>query len=316
MRSTDMKDEMKDDEILKRYLLGGLEEEQADDLERRLLEDGDLFELAEAVEGDLLAAAARGDLSAAERGHVLWRLAASPAGRTRLALARGLTSLGRERVPAEVVAFRLLARPAVRAAAVAASLVIAAGGFWLATQTVMPGPGTGANMIARGLPARPAPVMPEVHRKPVAPPLERIAGQTPAPAMPPSRQEGTARETSVRPEPAPLLLQLALTAVRSAGGGIPRLEIPPETREIELQLPLTPGEPSTSFAAILRNASTQEEIRREERIAVREVDGRRIITFSVPSTDLDPGIYEIEVRGIGPEGDELLGRPMFEVASS
>src|SRR5215211_3520558 len=101
MRSTDMKDEMKDDEILRRYLLGGLEEEQADDLERRLLEDGELFELAEAVEGDLLAAAARGDLPPAERGHVLRRLAASPEGRTRLALARGLTSLGRARVPAE-----------------------------------------------------------------------------------------------------------------------------------------------------------------------------------------------------------------------
>jgi len=314
-----MKDEMKDDEILKSYLLGGLDEEQADDLERRLLEDGDLFELAEAVEGDLLAAAAHGDLSPAERGRVLRRLAASPEGRTRLALARALTSLSREKVPAEVLAFRLLARPGARAAAVAASLAIAAGGFWLATQTVMPGPGTGANMIARGLPAQPVPARQEVRPEPAAPPLDRIAGQTPAPATPPSMKEGIAprQEPAGRPEPAPLLLQLALTTVRSAGGDIPRLEIPPETRQVEIQLPLSPGEPSTSFAAILRNASTQEEIRREERIGAREVDGRRVIAFSLPSTDLDPGIYEIEVRGIGgPEGDDLLGRPMFEVASN
>jgi len=316
MRSTNMDNAMKDDEILRRYLLGGLDEEQADDLERRLLEDGELFELAEAVEGDLLAAAVHEGLPSAERGRVLRRLAASPEGRARLALARGLTSLSREKVSAEVLAFRLLAQPWVRAAAVAASLAISAGGLWLATQTAMPGPETGANMIARGLPAKPVPAMPRVRPEPVAPPQDRIAG--PASAIPPSTKEGIApqREPVGGPEPAPLLLQLALTNLRSAGGDVPRLEIPPETRQVEIQLPLVPGEPSTSFAAILRNASTQEEIRREERIAAREVDGRRIIAFSVPSTDLAPGIYEIEVRGIGPDEDELLGRPMFEVASN
>jgi hypothetical protein len=307
---------MKDDESLRSYLLGALDEKQVDELEQRLLAEGELFLLAEAMEGDLLAAAARGDLSSPERGRVLRRLAASPGGRARYALAHGLTSIGRE-VSAEVLVFRLLARPEVRAAAVAATLVFTAGGFWLATQTAMPGPGSGANMIARARPAASAPEIPAQQQMrpspampPAMPPGEQIAEQAPAPVAPPP----AGHEPSIRPEPAPLILQLALTTVRSAGGDLPRLEIRPETRQIEIRLPLMHGEPSTAFAAILRNASTDEEIWREERMAASEVDGRRVLVLSVPATALAPGIYQVEVRA--PEGDELLGQPTFEVAST
>ncbi|HYU32725.1 MAG TPA: hypothetical protein VEW48_11225 [Thermoanaerobaculia bacterium] len=136
MRSNELtNDEMTDDEILlKRYLLGGLDEEQAENIERRLFEDDALFELSEAMEGDLMAAAVRGELPRAERGRLLRRLRASPGGRARLALVRGLVEAGREPVSAEVVVFQLLSRPEVRAAAVAASLFFVTGGLWVATQ--------------------------------------------------------------------------------------------------------------------------------------------------------------------------------------
>jgi len=252
---------MRDDEILRQYLLGTLNEEQVDEIERRLLADGELFELAEAVEGDLLAAAARGDLSPAERGRVLRRLAASPAGRDRLALARGLASLGREPVSAEVVVFQLLRRPGVPAAAMAASLAFVAGGLWVATQFPILVPGT---------------------RHEIRSPVKAV-------------------------------FSLALSTVRSSGGGLPRLEISQGTSQVEIRLPLDQGERSTSFAATLQNASTGEQIRREERIAAKSVDGERTIVLSVPSAELSPGKYEIEIRG---EDNELLGRPMFEVAST
>jgi hypothetical protein len=314
MRSNDMKTDTKDDEILRQYLLGALNEGQADELERRLFAEEELFELAEAVEGDLLMAAARGDLSSAERGRVLRRLAASPEGRARLALIKGLTSLGREQasVPAEVLVFQLLARPGVRAAAVAATLAFVAGGSWLASRTAMP---HGANMIARGLPAAPAPGIPRP--APAEPPVDRIAEQAPAPVppVPPEDRAAPGREPSARPEPAPLILELALSVVRS-GNDRSRLEIPPGAGQVEIRLRLDREEPYTIFSAILQSASTGEEIRREERIAAREVDGLRAIVFSVPSTELDPGFYQVEVHGIAPEGDEFLGRPMFEVVST
>jgi hypothetical protein len=262
---------MKDHEILKQYLLGTLDEEQADNLEQRLLLESDLFELAEAVEGDLLAAAARRELAPAERGRVLRRLASSPQGRARYALVRGLVSHRKEKVSAEILAFQLLSRPGFRAAAMAASLAFVAGGLWLASQTAMPL----GHMIAR---------------QPVAP--------------------------ESRPGPTPWIIQIAaLSTLRGpAGEEAAPLKIPRGSQRVEIRLPLLPGEPSTSFAAILRNASTGEEIRRAERLAAQEVDGQDMVILSVPAADLVPGTYEVEVRGIENEEDQLLGKPTFEVA--
>lgn len=302
-------DDMKDDAMLRQYLLGALNEEQADGLEQRLLVEGDLFELAEAVEEDLLMAAARGDLSPAERGRVLRRLASSPEGRARYALMRGLASFGR--VPAEILAFQLLSRPAVRAAAVAASLAFVAGGFWLATQTAMP---RGANVIVEGLPAAPRSGPPGL--APAAPPADRIAKHAPAPPASSGHRAALGPGRSAQPEPAPLILQLALSTLRGSGGESEPPAIPRGTRRVEIRLPLMPDEPSTSFAAILRNASTGEEIRREERLAAQKVDGQEMVILSVPAADLAPGTYEVEVRGITEDEDDLLGKPTFEVASN
>ena len=126
-----------DHEPLRSYLLGRLPDPDADLLERRLLEEDDLFEQCEALETDLLAAADRGELAPEERGRVLRRLAYSPQGRERFALARALNTAADEHfvaVPRErtVVSFRRPA-PARRttlwrtAVAAAAALIVAVG---------------------------------------------------------------------------------------------------------------------------------------------------------------------------------------------
>lgn len=328
MRSRDMRDE----DLLQRYLLGGLDKEQAENLERRLLEEDGLFELAEAVEGDLFAAVARGELTPAERAHVRRRLAASPEGRARLALARDLNVLGREQAPA-VLTFRqpapaipALARPGFRAAVLAASLAIMAGSLWLASPTVRPGAGAG---IVQEVPSGPlegngkgvrkptdqiARVTPPGHPVPQRPategPAEKRVEEPASPAEEPRLVTGGREET---PEIAPLLFQLALSTVRSSGG-TPRLTIPDATREVEIRLSLMEGEPATSFSAVLRNAATGEEVVNEEALAARTMNGGKAIVLSVPASEMSPGTYEVEVRGeIPDEGFELLGRPMFEV---
>src|SRR5215475_8548576 len=85
-----MNREPENDELLRSYLLGKLPEEDADRLEGRLLAEDDLFDLAEATEADLLLAADRGGLVPEERERVMRRLASSPQGLERLALARSL----------------------------------------------------------------------------------------------------------------------------------------------------------------------------------------------------------------------------------
>ena len=290
---------MKDDEILKQYLLGTLDEEQADDLEQRLLQEGDLFELAEAVEGDLLAAAVRGELSPAERGRVFRRLASSPKGRARLALLRGLVSYRREPVSVEILVFQLLERPVFRAAAVAATLAFAVCGLWLGSQKAQPG------LLAY--------ISPPIHKEhkartpnpPPAPPAaDQMAQQAPAPAL------RTSPKKEAQPEPALWVLQLALSTMRGAGDEPGPQTIPQGARRVEIRLPLLPGEPPTSFVAILRNALTEEELWRAERLVARDVDGQKMVVFSPPVADLAPGSYEIQLRG---ERNELVGNPIFEI---
>jgi len=90
MRGTSLSD---DAERLRRYLTGVLSDEEAGEVEARLLEDDELFELAEAVERDVLTDLARGRLDPAEATSVQRWLTASPQGRNRLELAEDLTTL-------------------------------------------------------------------------------------------------------------------------------------------------------------------------------------------------------------------------------
>lgn len=123
-----------DDVLLRRYLLGELPEEETEAVEERLLHEDGLFELAEAVEGDLLAACARGELSQAEQERIQWRLASTPSGRSSLALAGDLTTVSKEfpayRPEAKVLPFPRRVFQAVRRHSVAASLflMVALGG--------------------------------------------------------------------------------------------------------------------------------------------------------------------------------------------
>ncbi|MCP3978005.1 MAG: hypothetical protein GY716_01565, partial [bacterium] len=55
-----------DDQLLVRYLLGELPDDDAGDLEQAVLTDGGLFEQLRAIEDDLVDAYVRGELSTRE----------------------------------------------------------------------------------------------------------------------------------------------------------------------------------------------------------------------------------------------------------
>src|SRR5436309_5437025 len=226
-----MRHDPTDDELLRGYLLGELPEEQAEGLERRLLAEDDLFELSEAVEADLLAACARGELSAEERERVLRRLASSPSGRERLALARALNALAGSPA-ATVLPF---ARPAAapsrsmfRWAALAAGILVAAGLSWVALESRHGG--ESAPWIAR---ERPAPA------HPVAPRPPEVQAQATAPAPTPP------------PEPVKSVFQLALTSLRGSEAAETRRVRPGS--DVELRISVEGMEDLTSFRLAVRN---------------------------------------------------------------
>ncbi len=144
---------MSDDDLLKRYLLGDLPGDEEEALERRLLAEDGLFELAEALEAEVLEEYARGGLTPAQNARLARFLRASPEGRVRLAVVRGLAQSpmsARNPAPVNVLPFarpvRTVPSRLQAAAAIAAMLLLALGAGWLASVQI-PGP-----MIAKRAP--------------------------------------------------------------------------------------------------------------------------------------------------------------------
>ena len=272
-----------DDELLRSYLLGTLPEEETDRVEQRLLAEDELFELSEAVEADLLAACARGELAPAERERVQQRLASSPRGRERLALAHALNTLAgsSERAAAPVVPFprraAMPARPAFRWAALAAALLAAAGLSWFAMER--PHGGEAPPWVAQ---ERPAPASP---RAPEAPQVQ---------GAPESK-----------PEPVKAVFQLALMSLRGAEAA-QKLRVGTGTDVVELQIGVEGMEDLKAFHLTLRNREA-EIVWEKDKLEPVDLDGVRALVVDLPADRLPAGIYEIQARGLthGGEPEDL-----------
>jgi anti-sigma factor RsiW len=309
-----------DPALLRSYLLRQLGEDDADALETRLLKDDVLFELAEAVEGDLLAAFSRTELPPNERKQVIRRLAASPRGRARLALAEGLTSLagpaGAE-APATLrppLPFRRqmprAERPAYRFAAIAAGVFVTAGGAWLAMQTAhLWGTGSSAarNEIvdaARNAATPPPRLVFPVTPGSAAPAPDRVAVKPPV--EPPAHQ----------PPLAAFVFQLAISNTRSAGQATAVMKIPAGTKRIEIELPLDEGlgDSFKTYSAAVTDAASETKIWSQERLTPRHGKEGQVIILSLPAAKLPEGRYTVDLRGLREDGElEPVGFPSFEV---
>lgn len=316
-----MRDE--EDELLRRFLLGELAEDEAERLERRLLQEDGLFELCEAIEGDLLAASARGELTAVENERLLTRLAASPGGRARIALVRDLAGWAEtsrsEPMPAPLPFQRSAGAPPRRASrwmAIAAGLLLAAGGSWVVFHLPeAPPPGDDVR-ISRGNPRPPAPRV-EAPARPAPRPAvpEETPAEPPAPAEP-----APAPDRLTAPEPAPPLatavFELALSTLRSSGEGPERLEVPKGTGEIEIRLDLG-GEEELyrTFNALVRNPGASEVWSRQG-LEPKPFDWGMGLILEIPADDLPDGRYEMEVQGVTAQGEaERIGVQEFEVVA-
>src|SRR5688572_12904998 len=94
---------MRDDDLLRRFLLGELSDEDEALFEARLIQDDELFERAEAMEADLLEEHAHGGLSAAQRARMRRHLSSSPATRSQLAVVSGIGKVATEEQPGRIL---------------------------------------------------------------------------------------------------------------------------------------------------------------------------------------------------------------------
>ncbi len=319
----------RDDDLLRRHLLGELPEEEAMRLEERLLLEDDLFELAEAVEADLVADAAEGGLAAAER-QALTPLAATARGRRAAALARDLSAIAREGAP--VVPFparRATGRPPMAgrwlrlavAACLAAALAAAA---WV----VLEGRGLRQEIQAlrpdaREIERRESELR-RLDRRRRGPAAERQAALPPAttgdegaalPPLPPPGETAPPRIAAEAPRAAAEASVLLSLATLRSGGAAARVALAPDTARLKLavDLGLAADEPTeyAAYTAVLRDGSGREVWRGEGLLAGR--DG--VLRLTVPAASLAAGRYELAVQGLSADGVVVddLGYPELEV---
>jgi hypothetical protein len=290
---------MSDDNLLRRYLLGDLPGDETEELERQLLSDSDLFELAEALESEVLEDYARGELTPEQRDRVASYLAASPEGRLRLAVIRGLAAMPaaaapRPRRPGRLLAFSRPAaepvRPKERAAAIAAMLVMTLGAILLGSIYV-PRPEvreTTQEPQGEGRPHRTAPT-------------DRVATSTPPHAVTPT------------PSPIVFAATIALSSLRGEVE-IQTLKIPPGTDRVELRMALPAGDEGYDSYRVALSDGTGGEVTRQEDLHAGRSDGQPVLAFQVDAGHLPAGRYALEIQGVGPGGDvEDLAFPEFEV---
>jgi len=293
---------LQNDELLRNYLLGDLPEDEVDRLERQLLKDDELFKLGEAIEAELLAAYARGELDAAQGERVLHRLASSAAGQARLALARSLNTAASnpQTVPAPVVPLRRAApapRPVIRWAALAAGILIAVvGALWLAPQAVRQ---SGVrSKIADNI------SIPVKQNAPI-PRSQDVEKTLPQPDHSTQQNERASTKPTAEAKP-PFVIALSLATLRGAEE-IEKFPIPAGTSTVEIQLDLEGLEDLKSFHAAVRSKD-RGTVWEKGGLAPKRLKWGSALVLKIPAEDLPSGRYEVAVDA----GTEELIHP-FEV---
>lgn len=292
---------MRDDELLRRFLLGELTGEDEAVLEARLIQDGDLFERAEAMEADLLEEYAHGGLSAGQRAHLESHLASSPATRSQLAMVRGLGkaadgSLPERRILTGPWGRKELSQPWMRALAAAAMIAIAVPSVWLATKT-------------GHLPAR---VEQQAHETP-APAATPIPRPTPTPTPTPTPDVEIAQTPAPEPSPEPTpeiqpaawILDIALSSTLRSAGEVLEKELPPadtQRAEIHLSLPESYADHGSYEVTLSRFG---EPVAHGRGLELR---GRTLVLPADPQK-LQEGTYLLEIDGLAADGTPI---PLIE----
>lgn len=293
-----MTPELQDDELLRSYLLGKLPDEDADTLERRLLAEDDLFDLAEAVELDLLAAVDQGAFTPEEKEEVLRRLAATPRGRERLAFARSLNALATENarhsnVKPFVRRASTFPPPAIHWIALAASLIMLAGLGWFAWQNREQAP----NGMAQVSKQTPTPM-----------PQTRIS----APPIPVTTPSVKPDQIATRKEPrrnVPTTV-LALSFLTSRGAEErQRLELSPKIRRVEVQVDTDGLGDAKSFDVVVRRKDQGTLIMEKKGLSPGTLSWGSGLVLHIPAERLPRGRYEVTVTPLG--GEETVQE--FEV---
>jgi hypothetical protein len=339
-----MKEKIDDEELMTRYLLGELSEEERVRLEEQFFTDEEYYERLLAREDELTYDYAQGDLSPRERGRFEERFLASAEGRRKAGFARALIEKASEfkaagareasrpeqspRRPSLSALFGFR-RPALGFSLAAAALVVALGAAWLMLETKRLRDQLAEQRAERAAQERRSQQEAADERAR----LDQLRGELEGERERRARLERELAERRAQParegsaggqappgrEPAgvrarPFVISFVLTPGQVRGADeLKRLRIPAGADRLRLQLVLKGEGGYKSYRAVLRTAEG-EEVWSRAGLRARAGESGRALSLSLPARLLAADDYELTLSGLTAGGDlEEVGDYYFGV---
>lgn len=319
------------DEMIARYILGDLQDEQAERLDEMAVADPEFFERVGSVENDLVDRYVKGELKEAESAIFESHYLSSPLRREKVNLARAFQEYAAQNLGVEGVAteaavdaskfglteriagfFSSLgifggAQPAFRFAMAAAALVVVAFGGWLILRNLTGSLNGGGEVVSNISVNRIEPVVQPSPRNEI---VEVPPNENPRPS--PTPQPTPAPKPSVPPQPRPLIASFVLSPPLR-GTNLPSLSIPAGTEAVAIRLELE-SDDFKFYTVELKDSENSRVVWRSRRIAAAGSRGGRSISLVIPARFLSSAIYTLSVSGRA-EGasPEIIGDYPFRV---
>lgn len=323
-----MATDLNNENLIARYLLGELSEEQQMEIEDRAFADKNYLASITTVENDLIDEYVRNELSGVERQRFEKKFLASPERRKRVDFARALAGVMSEEVVSKkivvekssswrdaIYAFINGLTPTARIAFVSAVPLLLIGAGYLSIETLR---------LRRELTDLRAASQAQRDAQQQALKLERRRNEELNAQLNQEKQQREQTDESLRelseagdavnPAPRPVIASLTLLPGLSRGGdNNPSLVLPENARLVRLQIGIDPEEQYKKFAVELRTLAGRQVWTREN-LNARNLRGARAVGLTLPAAVLKSGEYELRLRGVNDSGGaEDVGFYYFNV---
>lgn len=301
-----MKDQLTDEAVARRFLLGQLPPEEQERIEELAFADVDTFAFLETVEDDLIDEFIQGDLSAEEKQRFENHFLSLPGRRNNLQVSRALqqhldTMKIRDRKGFSILAWFSLKpwwfRLALTATAAVLLVIIAIWIYVRAREVTHPAP----LQAGPGNPtAKPGP---EFKVSPLVEPTTSPVHAENKPKSPtPERQKKSA----------PYALLSPSAAVR--GQDVRHLSVPHGTSSMTIELALITEKNFRKYEAVLENAAGMM-LKRWSNLKAEQLKSGKALKIVVPATLLKhEEFYRVTVSGVSSEGKTEVAQYPFEVS--
>lgn len=280
-----------------RYLLGTATPVEQEALEDSYAADPQVFEQLVAVENELMEQYARHELSAENRRAFERHVLTHPRRRARTQFAEAFINELENKTQQQEQPLSFRARWAnwwgtnyrswgLSLGLATAAILLIAGGWWMWR--------------------KPAPT--DVTQQPIASVASTVAlPLSPSPAMtspaPTATTQLTTQPTAQSSAPAMLAFTLVGAVVRD-GGKTQRLNVPPNTKQVQLKMNLT-GEEYPQYQIQLRTSAGKEILTQTK---LKPAANKQAVTVNIPSNQLPQGDYFLALSGVSAdnEAEELV----------